>query len=163
MDLGNFDLEDLLLTAIKSEIDSNKLYTKIAKKTNNGLLQNKLEFLAIEEEKHKDFIEEIYKNHYPEKELKIPRETVVPLPEIKIDEDTPVSTLLKSAMGAEKNAREFYTHLANRFEKGCKIYNTLLYFADMEQGHYKILETEKESIERFEESDVYWPMMHVGP
>jgi len=33
----------------------------------------------------------------------------------------------------------------------------------MEIGHYKILETEKVSMERFEEGDVYWPMVHAGP
>ena len=46
MELNNFDLEDLLLAAIKSEVDSNKLYTKMSKMTKNGLLQDKLIFLA---------------------------------------------------------------------------------------------------------------------
>jgi rubrerythrin len=133
------------------------------KKTNNGLLQDKLEFLAKEEEKHKEFIEEIYSNHYPDKEIKLPDQTKVPIPEIKITEDTPISILLKEAMDAEQNASEFYKKLAERFEEGSKIYNTLKYFADMEIGHYKILEIEKNSIERYEEDDVYWPMIHAGP
>jgi len=66
-------------------------------------------------------------------------------------------------MKAEEHACDFYESLAERFESGSKIHNTLLYFADMEKGHYKILEMEKESMERFEEADEYWPMMHVGP
>ena len=53
MDLSNFDLEDLLLAAIKAETDSNIFYTKLSKKTKNGLLQDKLLFLAKEEEKHR--------------------------------------------------------------------------------------------------------------
>jgi len=163
MDLGHYDLEDLLLAAIKSEVESNKLYSKMMKKTKNGLLQDKLEFLAKEEEKHREFIEEIYSNHYPDKELKLPAQTPVPLPEVKIAEDTPLSTLLKEAMAAEQNASEFYKKLAERFEEGCKIYNTLKYFADMELGHFKILEVEKNSMERYEEDDVYWPMVHAGP
>ncbi len=40
--------------------------------------------------------------------------------------------------------------------------NTLEYFANMELGHFKILEIEKENVEKFEEYDDYWPMMHVG-
>ena len=163
MNLDSFKLDELLLTAIKSEIESNKLYRKIAKKTENGLLQDKLEFLAKEEDKHRLFVEEVYKNYFPKKEIKLPKETPVPLPEIEINEDMPVSKLLKSAMNAEKHAHDFYESLAERFESGSKIHNTLLYFADMETGHYKILEMEKESMERFEEADVYWPMMHVGP
>ena len=100
MDLNNFELEDLLLAAIKSEQESNKLYSKMIKKTKNGLLQDKLEFLAKEEEKHREFIEEIYMNHFPEKEIKIPDQTPVPLPEVQMTDDTPLSVLLKDAMNA---------------------------------------------------------------
>ena len=66
-------------------------------------------------------------------------------------------------MNAELAASEFYKNLAGRFEQGTKLNSTLLYFSDMETGHYKILEMEKESMERFEEGDVYWPMVHAGP
>jgi len=163
MDLNEFKLEDLLLAAIKSEIESNTLYSKMIKKTKNGLLQDKLEFLAGEEQKHRKFIEEIYMNHFPEKELKIPNKTPVPLPEVKITNDTPMSILLGEAMNAEQNASDFYKSLAGRFENGSKIHNTLMYFSDMEIGHKNMLEMEKTSMERYEESDVYWPMTHVGP
>ena len=163
MDLSGFDLEELLLAAIKSEIESNKLYLKMSKKTKNGLLEDKLKFLANEEEKHRLFVEDIYKNHYPENKIVIPRDSPVPLPEVKISEDLPLSILLKEAMNAEQSASDFYRSLAGRFEEGTKLNNTLLYFSDMEKGHYKLLETEKESMERFEEGDVYWPMVHVGP
>jgi len=163
LNLDNYDLEDLLLSAIKSEVDSSTLYLKIAKKTKNGLLQDKLEFLSKEEDKHRLFVEDVYKNHFPDKEIKLPKETPVPSPEIEINDEMPVSKLLKNAMKAEEHAHDFYESLAERFESGSKIHNTLLYFADMEKGHYKILEMEKESMERFEEADVYWPMIHVGP
>ena len=163
MDLSKFDLEELLLAAIKSEVESNKLYAKMAKRTKNGLLKDKLEFLANEEEKHKNFIEEVCLNHFPDKEIVLPEKTPVPLPEVVFSEDTPMSKLLSQAMNAEQAASKFYKSLAGRFEEGTKFYNTLIYFSDMEVGHYKILETEKESMERFEEGDVYWPMVHVGP
>ena len=163
MDLSGFDLEELLLAAIKSEVESNKLYTKMAKKTKNGLLQDKLEFLANEEEKHRSFIEEIYMNHYPDNKIVLPKTSPVPLPEVEFTEDTPLSKLLAEAMKAEQSASIFYKSLAGYFEEGTKIQNTLMYFSDMEVGHFKILEMEKESMERFEEGDVYWPMVHVGP
>ena len=163
MDLSRFDLEELLLAALKSEVESNQLYLKMAKKTKNGLLGDKLEFLANEEEKHRLFIEDIYKNHYPENEIILPKKTSVPLPEVKFTEDSPLSKLLKEAMKAEQAASNFYKSLAGRFEEGTKLNNTLLYFSDMEIGHLKILQMEKESMERFEEGDVYWPMVHVGP
>ena len=54
-------------------------------------------------------------------------------------------------------------YLEIHLEDGTKLNHTLKYFSDMELGHYKLLEVEKESMERFEEADVYWPMMHIGP
>ena len=164
MELGHYSIEELLLTAIKSETEANKIYLTLAKHIKNGLLQDKFVFLAKEEEKHKAFIEEMYQNHFPGKKIVLPKKTLVPLPEIEgINENEPISKILLKAMEAEKAANDFYKSLASRFEEGSKINNTLLYFADMEMGHYKLLENEKESIERFEEADVYWPMVHVGP
>ena len=164
MDLSRFNLEELLLAAIKSEVESKSLYSKMAKRTKNGLLQDRLAVLLKEEEKHRLFVEDIFRNHFPEKTIKLPKKTPVPLPDIGlIDLDMPLSKLLQKAMDAEKSSRDFYKSLASRFEQGSKLNNTLMYFSDMEFGHYKILEMEKQSMERFEEADVYWPMMHVGP
>ena len=163
MNLNDFDLEELLLAALKSEVESINLYLSIAKKTKNGLLSDKLKFIANEEKKHKLFIEDIYKNHYPRKKIIIPDKSIVPLPKILITDDMSVSKLLKIAIEAENKASDFYKSLSDYFEKGSKLHNTLLYLSDMEIGHYKILEIEKESIDRFEEADVYWPMVHAGP
>jgi len=163
MNLNEFNLEELLLAAIKSEVESKDLYLNIAKKTKNGLLSDKLKFIANEEKKHKLFIEDIYKNHFPRKKILLPNKSSVPLPKISITDDMSVSKLLKIAMDAELTVSDFYKSLSDYFEKGSKLHNTLLYFSDMENGHYKILEIEKQSIDRFEEADVYWPMVHMGP
>ena len=164
MDLSTYSLEDLLLTAIKSEIDSNTIYTKLSKHVKNGLLKDKLAFLAKEEEKHKIYIESLFKRQFPQKPINIPQKTAVPLPEITItDESTPLSKILQQAINAEHAAQDFYQSLAQRYTDDQQIHHTLIYFADMERGHYKILEIEKESMERFEAADVYWPMVHVGP
>ena len=66
-------------------------------------------------------------------------------------------------MESEKAASDYYISLSDKFTKDPEIKNTLVYFSDMEMQHYKILEMEKESMERFEEGDVYWPMVHAGP
>lgn len=164
MDLSTYSLEDLLLTAIKSELDSNTIYTKIANQVKNGLLKDKLHFLAKEEQKHKTYVETLFKKKFPKKPINIPMKTAVPLPEIIItDESIPLSKILQQAMNAEQAAQQFYQSLAQRYTKDQQIHHTLIYFADMELGHYKILEIEKESMERFEDADIYWPMVHAGP
>jgi len=164
MNLKKYSLEELLLAAMKSEVESNALYAKIARNIKNGLLKDKLEFLAKEEEKHRVFIERVYKKKFPKKLIVFPSKTPVPLPELLIpDEDIPLGSVLKSAMNAEQAAYEFYKELSKQFTDDTMIRNTLTYFADMELQHYKILEIEKESMDRFEEADVYWPMVHAGP
>jgi rubrerythrin len=165
VDLKKYTLEELLLAAMKSEIESYMVYTRIAEQVKNGLLKDKLKFLAKEEEKHRTFIEQVYKAKFPKKKITIPKTTPVPLPQLVVpEEDTPLGAVLKNAMHAEQAAYEFYQALSAQFTKNdTMIRNTLSYFADMELQHYKILEIEKESMDRFEEADVYWPMVHTGP
>jgi len=164
MDLKKYSLEELLLAAMKSEVESNALYAKIARNIKNGLLKDKLEFLAKEEEKHRLFIEQVYKKKFPKKLIMLPSKTPVPLPELRIpDEDAPLGSVILKAMNAEQAAYEFYKELSKQFTDDAMTRNTLTYFADMELQHYKILEIEKESMERFEQADVYWPMVHAGP
>ena len=109
MDLKKYSLEDLLLAAMKSEIESHEVYTTIARNVKNGLIKDKMMFLASEEQKHKAFIEQVYKAQFPKKKLVIPTSTPVPIPALVIpEEDTPLSTILKTAMAAEHAAHEFY-------------------------------------------------------
>ncbi len=164
MDLKKYSLEELLLAAMKSEVESNAVYTTIARSIKNGLLKDKLEFLAKEEEKHRVFIEQVYKKKFPKKLIMLPSSTQVPLPELRIpDEDAPLGSVLLSAMNVEQAAYDFYRGLSKLFAADQTVQNMLMYFADMELAHYKILEIEKQSMDRFEEADVYWPMVHAGP
>ena len=163
MDLITFNDEELFLTAIRAEVDSNKVYSKLADGVKNAFLKNKLRFLADEEEKHQQYLEKAFSDRFPGKEIELPEKTIVPLPEPKIPKErVPVSEVIQSAMNAELAAQEFYKSFAARFDNLPELKKTLEYFATMEQGHYKILEIEKQNIEKFEDYDDYWPMMHMG-
>jgi rubrerythrin len=163
MDLITYNEEELFFTAIRAEVDSNNVYAQLAAGVKNAFLKDKLRFLAGEEEKHKQYLEKAYGDRFPGKEIELPDKTIVPLPELKIpDERVPISEVIESAMNAELAAQEFYTAFATRFEDVPELKKTLEYFATMEQGHYKILEIEKQNIEKFEMYDDYWPMMHMG-
>ena len=164
MDLSNYSVEDLLLTALKSEIEAKAAYTKLAEGVKNYILKERLNFLAQEEEKHRGLFERLYGKRFPGKELVVPEEKgPVPLPEIKIDlESTPISEILESAMQAEQAARDFYTSMAEKFELP-DIKKMLHWVASMELGHYKILEIERDNAKKFEDYDSEWPMMHMGP
>lgn len=163
MDLSEYSMNDMLLAAVKSEVSANEVYATLAEGVKNAFLKDKLNFLAGEEKKHKEKLESIYKENFPGKEVVLPEESPVPLPDIIFpNEKVPLSQILESAMGAEKAANEFYKSLSEFFDDP-NTKATLAYLAAMESGHYKLLEIEKEFAERFEEFDEYTPMMHAGP
>ena len=163
MNLSTYSLEDIILSAIKSEIDSKTLYTQLATQVKNGLLKDKLTYLASEEEKHRAYLTNLYKKHFPKKKLTLPDTTPVPLPTVPVsDEDIPLSTVIGHAMKAEQAAQTFYQALATKLTD-TETQHMIRYFADMEHGHYELLKIEQEAMERFEEADVYSEMVHVGP
>jgi rubrerythrin len=164
MDLDEFDLEDLILAALKSEIDAKEIYLTSAESVDNFLLKDRLKFLGAEEEKHRGFFDKLYKKQFPDKELKIPDNSPVPLPEMKaVSEKIPISEMLKMAMDAETAAHDFYINLAERFTGDEAILKTIKYIAKMELGHFRLIETERTSVMEYEYFEDAWPMMHLGP
>ncbi len=164
MDLKDFSLEDLLLTAIKSEVEAYKIYSGLAEQVKNVTLKDHLKFLAGEEEKHRKFLEDAYKEIFPEREIKLPEKTPVPLPSIHIEHElVKLSEVLEQGMKAELAAHEFYKDLAPRFEDNPGIKNMLLKLSEIEMKHYEILKEEKEKAEKTEDADIDWGMIHVGP
>jgi rubrerythrin len=162
--LSKFDEHTILLAALRSEIGSKEVYQQIADSVKNALLKDKLKFLASEEEKHRSIIEGVYREKFVDKALHIPEKSPVPLPEITItDEMMPLSEVFSMAMNAEMAAYDFYNELATLYENNPRLKKTIEYVATMEMGHYKLLEIEKNNMERFEDFDVYLPQVHVGP
>ena len=163
MDLSKYSLEELFITAIKAETDSQEAYSILSGITKNAFLKDRLKFLADEELKHKTFLEAEFKKQLPNVELVLPEYTPVPLPEIDVsDETVPMSQILQQAMDAEMAAYEFYIGFAKYVADKQDLVLTLGYFAKMEQGHYEMLKIEQASAEEFEEFDEYNPMMHIG-
>ncbi len=163
MDLGKYELRGLLLAAIKSEVESKNVYLKLKDRVDNILLKERFEFLAGEEQKHKEYIEKIYKRKMGEDVPELPEKTIVPLPEIKADDDMPISEILQGAMDAELAARDFYLSLSDRFNDEPEVRKMLQIFADMELGHYRLLELEKQIAEKFEDYEAFSPDIHLGP
>jgi rubrerythrin len=164
MDLSKFALADLLLAAVKSEIDSKNIYTKLALQVKNAFLQERMNFLALEEKKHQQALENIFCQRFPGQDIVVPDHPVVPLPEIRFGHElVPLSEIIAQAMKAEQAAHDFYLQLAERFGDDFEKKNLLLYFSMMEMGHYKLLELEKSNLERLEEFGQEQEMIHLGP
>jgi rubrerythrin len=164
MDLKGYSLEDIILTAIKSEVEANTIYTQLAERVKNSILKDRLRFLAAEEAKHMAFIEALHRREFPGKPIVLPERTPVPMPGIEIPaEHVPLSKVIKSAMDAERAASQFYTAFARSYTKDPQVTKMLQYFASMEMTHYEVLEHEKDTADKLEDFDGMWPMMHAGP
>ena len=164
MDLKGYSMEDIILTAIKSEVEASAIYTKLADRVKNAILKDRLRFLAAEEAKHRAFIEELHRREFPGKPIVLPERTPVPMPGIEIPaEHVPVSRVIKSAMDAERAASQFYSAFARTYTKDPQVAEMLQYFASMEMTHYELLEREKDTADKLEDFDGMWPMMHAGP
>lgn len=164
MKLKKYALADLLLTAIKSEIDSQAIYSRVAGRVKNAFLKERLEFLALEERKHQKALEGLFGQRFPGQPVAVPEKPVVPLPDVRFrDEQVPLSDVFAQAMKAEQAAHDFYLQLAELFVDDPEKRNLLLYFSMMEMGHYKLLDLEKGSLERLEEYGEEQELIHVGP
>ncbi len=164
MDLGNYSTEELILTALRSEVEANQVYTTLAQGVKNAYLKGRLQFLADEEEKHRAFLDKLYRSEFGGREPVLPEASPVPMPDLKIPtEQVPISTVFNAGMEAEKAASEFYAAMATRWGKGSEAHDMLMYFSKMEMGHYRLLETERDAAADFEEFDSVWPLMHAGP
>jgi len=164
MNLDSYDLQTLLLTALRSEIEARHIYNKMANRVKNFMLKDRMNFLADEEKKHANFFRVMYEQKFPGSDIELPEKSPVPLPGIRIDDESlPISDLIGDAMEAEKAAHDFYMHLSERYSDNADVKNMLIYIATMEMGHYKLLEIEQENCRVFESFDITWPLMHVGP
>lgn len=164
LDVTKYSKEELILMGLKNETDSERIYRELAERVKNVFLKQKLSFLADEEVKHKKYFEAFFKTTFPGKELKLPEIDLGPLPKLNVkDENIPVSEILQLAMETEKQAHDFYMKLTEVFSGDKKVVDMLKFFASMEMIHYSILSSEKENVEKFEDYDAEWPMIHVGP
>ena len=53
----------------------------------NAFLKERLEFLALEEKKHQQALEGLFRQRFPGRALVVPEKPVVPLPEIRFGDE----------------------------------------------------------------------------
>lgn len=164
MNLQSYSLEDCIVTAYKSEIEAAAVYAELAEKVPNAFLKDRLNFLAEEERKHQKVFEKWFREEFPDKDLTVPEESPVPLPEIVVKPgQVMISDLLEQAKQAEDSAYEFYRNIADQFSVEDDQKKALYYIASMEKSHSRLIEIELENAQYLEDFHIEWPMMHVGP
>jgi rubrerythrin len=159
---------EVLAVAIRSEIEAANFYSRLLNRVKNILLEQKLEFLVLEEKKHKKILEKLYTERFPDHELKVPEKSDGPrLPVIR-DKQSPILDLFKAALKAEKFAEEFYRDARNKTgDTGSK--RMLEYLSRVERSHYFLIKAEIDLLSRFpdyydvEDFHLGQDLFHVGP
>lgn len=159
---------EVLGVAIKSEIEAAEVYSRLYKKVKNEILKMKLKFLISEEKKHRQILERLFSQRFPEEEFKIPEKSFLPPIKISQGEKFSVLGLFKLALKAEKMSEEFYREAGERTEsKGSQ--RVLGYLARVERSHYFMIKSEIDMLDRFpdyykvEDFHLGQDMFHVGP
>jgi rubrerythrin len=150
LDVSTASVKELLGYSIRAEMDSNKLYSDLADRVSNPLLKEKFNWLAFEENKHKEILMKLHLALFPQYTIHIPEEPSQDL--FKPVDVAPASSLidiLLQAMEAEKFAEDFYTRLSERVEESQK--RLLRYLSKVEHSHYLMLKTEYDAVQDFED------------
>jgi rubrerythrin len=159
---------EVLAVAIRSEIDAADFYGGILARVQNILLRQKLEFLVLEEKKHRKILERLHAERYPETGLDITGQAVRPRPVAKVGETSSVLDLFKVALEAEKIAEEYYREARTKMDDAGSR-KILEYLSRVERSHYFMVRSEIDLLSRFpdyydvEDFHLGQDLFHVGP
>lgn len=158
---------EALGVAIKAEIEAAEVYEWLANLVKNRALKEKAHFLRGEELKHRTLLEEAYARQFPDVELVLPAQSLVP--RVKAEPAlSSVEGLLALAMEAEQASERFYADLARRSQSQ-SARAMFQHLGRMESSHFHLLQVEHDLITRFpdyynvEEFHFGEELIHLGP
>ncbi len=159
---------EILAGAVRSEINAADFYSALHEKVKNELLREKLKFLISEEEKHREILERLFSQRFPDKALKIPEKSFLPPIKASLGDKASVLDLFKAALGAEKASEDFYKQAGEKM-KDEPSQKVLKYLSRVERSHYFMIKSEIDLLEKFPDyydvEDFHFgqEMVHVGP
>ncbi len=137
---------EVLGIAIRSEIDAIKLYNRMKEAAKNHDLATKIDFLIDQEKNHERILTEAYRKRFPDVELSLPAESLVPRVREVLERQATLKEYFDAALEAEKKSEEFYSALAGK-TRDQRSRSMLEYLASMERSHYSILEAELRALD----------------
>jgi rubrerythrin len=159
---------EVLAVAIRSEIEAASFYAGILEKVKNVLLQQKLKFLVTEEKKHRQILERLHAQRFPEVKLKIPEKPVRPRPPVSWGGKNSILDLFKLALEAERLAEQFYKDARGVMDDAASR-KILEYLSRVERSHYFLIKSEIDLLSRFpdyydvEDFNIGQDLFHIGP
>ncbi len=158
---------EVLTIGIKAEMAAVALYTKMKGMAAAKDMKETMDYLIGQEERHEAFMRKAFTDQFPDVELKVPKNTIVPMVDENLSEEAGMKELFEAAMEAEKKANIFYTDLASE-TRDPNSRKLLEYIASMERSHLSILQAEYHQFELSTDQDLDdflrgERLMHFGP
>lgn len=141
LNVARASLKALLGLAIRAEMDSQRVYARLARRLRNLLLREKIKILAFEEKKHEKALRNLFRASFPGDTPVIPDKADDKLlPTVIIKPQSSLADILMQAMNSEKAAEIFYAKFSRR-TKGDRR-KILAYLSRVEKSHYLMLRSE---------------------
>ncbi len=159
---------EILAVAVRSEVDAADFYSRLLGRIKNALLRQKLKFLIFEEKKHRQILERLFSQRFPDKDLKLPKKSFLPPIKAALNDKASVLDLFKAALQIEKTSEQFYKEAGEKAGEGSS-QKILAYLSRVERSHYFMVKSEIDLLEKF--PDYYdveafhfgHDMVHLGP
>ena len=71
---------EVLTVGIKAEMAAQTLYKKMKEMAGAKEMQETMDYLIGQEKRHEEFMRKAFKDQFPEVEVKVPENTIVPMP-----------------------------------------------------------------------------------
>ena len=147
---SQLSVRQLLEMASRAEMDANRIYSDLAQSLKNPLLKEKFQWLAFEENKHKESLAKLFSTLFREEKMEIPDNTdEALLPSINFTPSSSLVDILYQAMKAEEAAGDFYLSLAQKVSDPQQ--KILKYLSHVEHSHYTMLKSEYIMAQEFED------------
>lgn len=142
---GEVTLQQLLVRAIRAEMESAETYRNLLDKKIPEETRPIIEKLVDQEEEHEEKFWGILEDHFPEEETPIPERSDIEVPS-EIPRDATPEQLIKKAIEAERESEKFYSDLIGEFDDK-ETRRLLGFLAANEREHYEILKEELKKLE----------------
>ena len=142
-------MADALKKAIKGEVDGHIFYDLLAEKATNDEARRRLEQLRDDEVRHKEVLYDMYDLIIGGRPERLPDKGINALADVfrrgRLDERKTEIEFINLAIDAELAATQFYQAQREKFDDP-QFHALLDQLADEENGHYELLQAEKEAM-----------------
>ena len=148
------NLRKLIGCAIRSKMETERIYSDLAVRVKSIFMRERLKFLAREEEAQRKSLEKLAYQMFG-KDIEIPENSGLPIPELgNIGDDIkmPLNELieiLEKAKTADKETMDMYISMSEFFEEDSPEKRLLDYLTYLEEDHYYLLERKIIKLQRF--------------